>query len=315
MRKEVKIGLFALVMIAGLYWAVNFIKGEDLLSGNKKYIAKYEQIGGLQQSAGIFIKGLKVGTVSNIDYDPQKSSDVIITLNIKGRYQIPVNSTAKIFNDGVMGGKAIQIVLGDDSNFVPDGGEISTDYDRDFMEVAGSEFEYMKQRFNRLANQTSETLETLNTILKHNSTAIHTTMTNLAKISGSVNGIVSKSEGDIRDIIENMNVLTTTFKDNSNNISNIVGNIEGITDSLRNSDIPILIDNLGKTLGEVNLTLSKINNGDGSLSKVINDNQLYDSLLVATSNLSLLLENIREHPSRYVSFSLFGKKEKEKETK
>ena len=63
LNREFKIGFFGIIMIAALYWGVNFLKGTDLFSSTVHYYAAYDQVNGLQPSASIVIKGFKVGSV------------------------------------------------------------------------------------------------------------------------------------------------------------------------------------------------------------------------------------------------------------
>ncbi len=57
-------------------------------------------------------------------------------------------------------------------------------------------------------------------------------------------------------------------------------------------------------------TLDGINQGEGTMGRLMSDEALYDSLTVATSNLAVLLEDLKANPGRYVQFSVFGKKSK-----
>lgn len=304
--KEVKIGGFAIAMLLGLIWALNFVKGEDLLSTNNKYFAYYSEVGGLQPSSPIFIKGIKVGNVSSITYNPAESKDVVLQLNIAGKYKIPSNSIARIFNNGLMGGKAIQIELGDATTYLKDGTKLDTEVDRDFMEVAGSEFEFFKQKANQIANDLETTLLTVNKILIENSVSMNTTMTNMASLTGTVDDVMTSNRDEIRAMISNLHKISATLSSNSQNMTDIMTNVAGFTDSLNRSNLPLLVDNLGKTLGEVNTTLAKVNSGQGSMGKLITDDKLYDSLTMATGNLSRLLEDLKLHPGRYINISVFG---------
>ena len=99
-------------MLALLYWGVNFLKSKDLFTSTRDYYAVYDQVNGLQPSASIVIKGFKVGTVSTMSYDPEQSQNVVVAFAIKAKYPIPKDSKALIFSDGIMGGKAIEIVPG-----------------------------------------------------------------------------------------------------------------------------------------------------------------------------------------------------------
>ena len=82
LNKEFKIGFFGILMIALLYWGINFLKGTDLFSSDVKYYAVYDQVNGLESSASILIKGFKVGSISDISYDPARSQNVVVEFSI-----------------------------------------------------------------------------------------------------------------------------------------------------------------------------------------------------------------------------------------
>jgi len=56
--------------------------------------------------------------------------------------------------------------------------------------------------------------------------------------------------------------------------------------------------------------LAKIERGDGTLGKLMNDKALYANLNSASRELDLLLQDFRLNPKRYVNVSVFGKKQK-----
>ena len=310
LKREVKVGLFALTTILAFYWGINFVKGRDLFNVNNTYYALYDQVNGIQKSSAIVIKGYKVGVISDIMYNPAKSDKIVLEFSIKNKFKIPENSSARIYSDGLLGGKAIEIELGDSEIYLQNGDTLPSFMDKDLFDLAGSELEFFKQRLNTLTNDIGETLNNFNMLISDNAESIANTFTNISEISESLKDVVQNEEGDLQDIINNMNALSATLRNNTGKIDNIVSNVESITDSINRANIPTLVGNLSSSLTEMNDMLVKINHQDGTLGKLVGDEALYDSLVVATTNLSLLLEDLRENPEDYVHFSLFGRKKK-----
>lgn len=302
--------MFALITLGALYWGINFLKGHDLFTTDNTYYATYDQVNGIQKSSAIVIKGFKVGVISDITYDPQKSDKIVLHFNIKNKFRIPENSSARIYSDGLLGGKAVEIELGDSKTYLSNGDTLRSFREKDIFDIAGSEFEYLKQRLNVMANDITETLEAFNTLLSDNSENIKATLTNLSEISGNLNRLIQTEEADIRNIVDNMNAFSASLCDNTGKIENIVTNVESFTDSLKTANIPTLVNNLSSTLDEMNTLLAKVSDKEGTLGKLVGDDALYDSLVTASSNLSLLLQDVKEHPKRYVQFSIFGRKDK-----
>lgn len=315
-RKEVRIGFFVTLMLFSLYWGVNFLKGRDVFSKSNTYYAIYEQVSGIQTSAPILIKGFKVGVVSNISYDPKTSEKIIMTFIVDSDYNIPENSQARIFNDGLMGGKAIEIMRGASDIYLQDGDTLYTSMDKDLLEVAGNEFEQFKQMALNVTTELSATLKSINKLVTDNNENMNATMSNVASISGALNEVIVEEKESLHSIINSLNTLAKSLESNAGQIDNIIGNVEGITDSLNTANIPQMVDNLSLVLSSLNTTLEKVNNGEGTVGKFLQDEALYDSLTMATTRMGHLLEDMKKHPARYVHFSLFGKKDKaEKKSK
>lgn len=304
-KREAKVGIFCLLMIALLHWGINFLKGEDVFSNTTTYYAQYDNISGVQSSASILIKGFKVGTVTDMEYDPAKSAAITLRLNIDRKYEIPTNSTARIFSDGIMGGKAIEIIYGDSHQMLQRGDTLTSMADQDLLERASAEFEFFKQRIDEISGLTADALTNINTMFENNQQSFKVTMDNMSSISSDLKNVSAAERENIKNIIADISVLSQTLRNNSENIDNIVGNFASMSDSLNNSGV---ISSLGSSLEELNVLLGSINNHEGTLGKMLGDQALYDSLVSATTNLSLLFEDIKEQPSRYVNISVFGKK-------
>lgn len=310
LNKEFKIGFFGILMIALLYWGINFLKGTDLFSSDVKYYAVYDQVNGLESSASILIKGFKVGSISDISYDPARSQNVVVEFSISSKYPIPDDSKARIFSDGIMGGKAVELVLGKSANYLQEGDTLFSEINKDFLEVAGSEFEFIKQRANDVINQLVTTLGHINTLLADNKDNLDRTFNNIANLSGNLNEVVENEKGSIHSIVTDLNHLTQTLSAKSGQIDRIITNVETFSDSLNRASIPTLVTQLNETVGQLNTVMGKIDQGDGSVGKLLNDDALYESLVQASSDLAALLADIKAHPSRYVNISVFGRRDK-----
>ena len=302
LSREFKIGFFGILMIAALYWGVNFLKGTDLFTSSVHYYAAYDQVNGLQPSAAVVIKGYKVGTISDISYDPQRSNNVVVEFAIKSKFKIPKDTKARIFSDGIMGGKSIELELGRSDAYLHEGDTLFSEINKDFLEVAGSEFEFL--------NEMIVPLRGINKLLSDNSANLNATIGNVAAITGDLRSVVADEKGSLRETISNVNDLSRTLRDKTGQIDRIFTNVERFSDSLSQSRIPTLVAQMNGTLAELNRTLAKVNDGDGTVGKFVNDQALYDSLVQASSNLSALLLDLKQHPGRYVHFSVFGRRDR-----
>ena len=103
MRKEVKIGIYAVVILLGAWAGIRFLSGLDVFGRTRNYTAHYEQVGGLQDAAAVVINGVKVGQVTGVELNLKKGG-VDVSLTVDKKYNIPTDSKAMMFSAGLMGG-------------------------------------------------------------------------------------------------------------------------------------------------------------------------------------------------------------------
>ena len=186
------------------------------------------------------------------------------------------------------------------------GDTLYSEINKDFLETAGSEFEFIKQRANDVISRLTVTLDNLNAILADNRAGLNTTVNNMASITGNLNEVMTEEKGSLRNIIANLNSLSQMLKDKEGQIDNILTNVDRFSDSLSQSKFPTAIAEMTQTLDQLNATLNKVNSGEGTIGKFVNDQALYDSLVDASANLSALLHDINANPKLYINISVFG---------
>ena len=277
MRKEVKIGIFTVAILALLYWGINFLKGRDLFNRNMTYYAYYDNVSGIQMSSPIIVQGIRVGAVTGIKFRPDLNNTVEVKFDVKSAYRVPDNA-------------------------LPDGATIRSESETSFLELAGSELDYFKQKLDQLISSLDLTLTSLNSILVDNSGSIAGTLEGLRR---GAEAFGAKGE-EIRSIIDDINEVTGALAANSERIDNTMANIENVSGALAEADLSQTVAKLNGAIDELTATLAAVNSTEGSIGLLMNDRALYDSLAEASENLSSLLEDLQNNPKRYVHFSLFG---------
>lgn len=304
MKREVKIGIFAVTMIVAAWAGIRFLQGLDILSRNAVYYASYDQVSGIQAASPIMLKGVKVGTVTGISLDPQHSDNVVLQFTIKRQFRIPKDSEARIFSDGFMGGKAIEIVYGKSSEYLEKGDTLRSVRDRDLMDMAGSELEFFKQKISQVTADLSRTLDNLNLLMEDNAQSINGTLRHLDAMSGDLADLLDTEKQNLASAVENLTAFSEMLGENAPRVDSMMGNLNRITTELADAGFA---RELSETVGEMNLLLERIQEGDGTVGRLLNDPSLYESLNEASDNLASLLANLEQYPGRYVHFSLFGR--------
>lgn len=312
MKREAKIGIFAVAMILLAWGGIRFLSGLDILSRNVEYVAEYDQVSGVQEASAVMMKGVKIGSVSRIELNPAERDQVLIYLTVRRSYRIPTDSEARIFSDGLLGGKAIEIIYGVADTYLQPGDQIRSSHDRDLMAMAGSEFEFFKQQFVQLANQLNRTLENLNSIMEQNADELAATMEHVESITDDVATLLDREQATLTTAVENLADFSAMLAESAPRVDSL---ITGANTLVTRLDEQAFAEKLTATIAELQALLQQINRGEGSLGKFISDEQMYANLTAASEHLSTLLADLQEHPERYVHLSVFGKDAEKQQVK
>jgi phospholipid/cholesterol/gamma-HCH transport system substrate-binding protein len=121
-----------------------------------------------------------------------------------------------------------------------------------------------------------------------------------------LDSVIYKNDIRVTTILQNVESITTNLHNNNDMIARTLKNFESISDSLAKSNVKSTINNLDKSLAEFDLILQKIEKGEGTIGLLLNDKEMYNNLTSASKQLDLLIEDMKKHPKRYVTFSLLG---------
>ena len=297
-RREFKVGIFAVIVILVSWWGIKWLQGQDLFKAYNTYTIRYESVSrDLKVSSRVYLLGVNVGNVSAIDL---RSEGVFVEIAVENKYAalIPEDSEAMI-TEGLMGGAQIEIKQGESKQELPDGGEMTGALDKGLMGMVAD-------KGTELIDGLNTTIESVNTILGDNSANITSLVANLESMSASIDALLSS--GKIDGAVSDLQSFTATLAENTGRIESMISNLDTFTGDLAEADI---IKQLNTTVTSLNEVLASIESGDGSIGMLLNDKQLYEALNTAGENLGALLEDLKANPMRYVHFSLFGKSEEQ----
>lgn len=301
--REVKIGIYGICMILLLYLGINFIKSQDIFSRENSYYAVYDNSYGIEASSPVTVKGLRVGTVDRVRYDVP-TGKIVVEFSVKRAYPVPADSKAKIASASLLGATVLDLQLGSEQRILESGDTVPALTEPRLMEAAGE----LKDKANDLLADVSQALEGVNAILSaENVEHLSGVLANAHSISASVNRIVAE---ELNGTMQNLHALSAELNTARPKIARIVERMETIADSLSVS-VPILLADAIQTIDKLNKTMTAVNDAEGSVGKLIYDKALYDNLTEASQNLALLFQDIKEHPGRYVHFSIFGGRKRE----
>jgi phospholipid/cholesterol/gamma-HCH transport system substrate-binding protein len=304
LSREIKTAILVISTILLFIWGYSFLKGRDLLEKYRTFYVHYDNVEGLSPSASVTINGLIVGKVTKITLD-NNTGKLIVELKLKTDYPISKTSTAMIYKPGFIEGKQIAIYpnLADKSEST-DGQVLVGTSELDLTESLKKQLVPLQAKFEKVMHNADNLLIGLNNVLnnqgqedlKKSLAELSQTMEQFHKASSSINIILDENKGQIKGVVTNFNKVSSNFSK--------------ISDSLNKADLGKTVVNLQKTLEKVDKMMVNLQEGKGTMGKLINDEGLYNNLEKTSKELELLLEDVRLHPTRYVNVSVFGKKNK-----
>ena len=295
MRKEVKIGIYAVVILLCAWAGIRFLSGVDVFGRTNTYTAHYENVSGLQDAAAVVISGVKVGQVTGVEVNKEKGG-VDVTLSISSEFDIPVDSRAMMFSAGLMGGKAIEIKLGEATEHLSSGAQIATGTSLDMFEMLTNELGDIKERVVKVLDNVDKTISGVDSLVGDNAQNITLALANL-------NSVLKDLEQS--NIINNIDGFCATLNQNGAKLDSIITDVGTVTHSFSEQNIA---QKLNDAVTQVSTLLNQINNGKGSLGNLVADEKLYKELAQASQNLSVLLADLKENPKRYINVTVFGTK-------
>ena len=308
MKKEVKVGLFAIAVLLVGWGVARMLKGAEIFSNSYTYYAYYTQVGGIQPASHVMISGVKVGSVVDVKLNENPSKGVELTLSIDKQYCIPTDSKAEIFSDGVMGGKAVKILYGSSSEFTPNKGTIQSKESVDLMDMASTELTSLLEKVKGIMDNLAVTLNGINGLMAQNTETITHIMSNVDGLTGNVNSMLANEKQHLEQAFASLSEFSKALGDNASEVDAIIDNMSAFSGKLAESNLVTEIEGVVNNLNDV---LASVNDKNGSIGKMLSDAELYDNLTSASNNLSVLLEDLKENPSRYVQVSVFGGKNPE----
>jgi mce family protein len=297
LTNEIKIALVAIIGILVLFFGLNFLKGMSLFSTDATYYVAFKDISGLSSSNPIYADGYKVGVVKSIQYNYAKKGDVLVQIDINPDLRIPKGSSAEIESD-LMGNVKMNLLLANNPRERVNSGDT----------IIGSKNSGMLGNVAKLLPSVQQMLPKLDSILS----SVNTLLADPA---------LAHSLHNIEGITANLNTtsqqLNTLVAGVNRQVPGLLRRADGVmvnantfTGNLAQVDIAGTMAQVNQTIAQLNAFSQQLNSKEGSLGLLMHDPALYNNLNKAMVSVDSLLINVRQHPKRYVHFSLFGRKDK-----
>lgn len=283
-----------------------YLKGSSIFSDSNTYYVVYDSVDGLAASNPVILNGVQVGTVQSLKLMTDRDNQIMVKLEVIEELQVGDSTIAALTNSDLLGSKAIMLYLGNSTQMY-EGGETLIPYKE------SSITDIISSKTVPVIDKVDTTLARVNRLLDSEAKDnIQGILANTRATTDAINTILRSNQENINQITDNINQLTSSLRQTQRHIDRLALNMADITDTLKQVEINKLVRNANDAVLELEAAATKLNAGQGSIGKLMNDEELYENLNRSSAALDLLLRDIQAYPKRYVSFSVFGRKDKYK---
>lgn len=297
-------------LIAAIF-GYTFIKGYSLFSEPRVFYGIYERVDGLNASDPVLINGYRVGKVERIKLKDFNSAKILVEIRIDEDVNIPVNSNANVISSDLLGEKAIEIQLGNSSQLAVSGDTLKASTAKSLTQEVSDQMLPVKLKAEELFSSIDSLVTVVGFILRESKIeksfqSIERATSQFEQVAINIDSLVVTQTQTIDAILSNVESITANLDESDEDITALIHNLAAVTDSLHKANLGQMINNLSSSLGHLSAVLDSVNRGEGTVSALINDRELYENLNRAVADLDSLLVDVKENPGSYVHLSLFG---------
>ena len=294
----------ALLVLSGIFLfivMINYLKSNDIFVSDRSFFAIYDDVEGVSTGTPVTISGFNVGSVQNISFYGDDAK-LLLKFRVENDFEFSSNSIAQIYETGLIGGKALAIIPVNGKNLAISGDTLQSDIAPGLTELVNDKLSPLQEKIESMVVSADSLLIAVNSVFDIETKQNLTTS-------------IENFSATIQSAKKSVDVLEEVLGNNENRLNSIIVNADQSLKNFSNlsenfDELDLVIENLSKSSTNINSITSEIKSGNGLVNKVVYDEVFVESLDQISSNINLLLEDLRMNPKRYVHFSLFGKKNK-----
>lgn len=289
--REIKTATLVLSGVLLLVFLINYLKGESLFDSNETYYTEFDY-NALTKASPVTVKGNTVGKIQDIMYD-FNTGKTRVSFTVDNQLNFSKESKIRLYKTGLMGGNALAIVVSNIGETATSGDFLSSEVEEDLISSLTTNFSGVSNNLDTTLSSADSLLVNLNGLVLDNSedgiknaiAELNSTMKSFKAVSYTINTLVKDNDEKLNSVLSNFDVISS--------------DLATITGDLKNVKLSNTVKNLDNTLSTANRLITRIENSDGTLGKLLNDASLYNNLEAATKEMELLLMDIKLHPARY----------------
>lgn len=311
--KYTKLGILIVLSFAILIWGLSFLKGNDIFKKNDYYHVYYNRVDGLVKSNEVTLNGFQIGQVTDVKFASDNTGRLLVTFAVNAGYKIPVKSTARIISSDIMGTRSIEILYSGEHEMYQSNDTIPGTIEAGLKDQVSMQVLPLKNKAEELLSTVDSAITVLTVIFNEDArenlatsfAKINQTVENIEATTSDLQEIMESEKGNVKNIVANIEDITTTFKNNAAQFEATIQNLNSFSDTLSNVSVTPLLNSLANASADIENVLEKLNSNNNSAGLLLNDDELYQSINLLSENLGFLISDIQQNPKRYLQVSAF----------
>lgn len=300
-KNELIIGSCVLIALAVLFFGIEYLKGINIFKPSNSYSAIYTDVAGLQVSAPVTINGLKVGQVSNIEYQYDNPGHVKVDFSLDKALSVPQGSQAIIEQD-LLGTSLVVLHFTQSKTYLERGSTLEGLTSKGLM---GEVSQKLLPNVDKLFGQVDTLMTSLNALVAN--PALNSSVTRLDEITLNINRTVRDINASVRavdPILANVNHISRNVDGITGNLGTVSGDLATLSGMLTELPVDSMMNNLVALSANLHSLSKDLADPNSTLGALTHDRALYNNLNNAAASLDSLLIDVKAHPKRYISIKL-----------
>lgn len=287
--RQLRVGMFVILGIAGFIAVLFLMTSPATFRGRYMLATRVADAQGIRKGDPVQMRGINVGRIHRFDMD---GDSVLITLEIDGRWEVPVGSRSELLSGGILGGTVVAVHPGPGPGVLAPRAVLPGRAVPSALDSAGD-----------LAGDAGDVLKRVQALLSDST------------LAGAGSAVSS-----MRDLLADLATLTESQADEVRSLlaalNRSAENLEAVTGAeewrrtLSSADSALASLNrtssaVEQSIASLSVVLTRIERGEGTLGQLSANDSLYRSLNAAAGSLRELLDDLKENPGRYISISVF----------
>ena len=295
LSREFKVGILSIISIGVFYLGFNFLKGIDFFSNTRQYYIIYDKVDGLTVSNPVKISGLAIGRVRSTKLLQDQGNRVLVEISIQSDIKVG-DSTRAILTSDLLGEKGINLIIGNNTKFYEESGDTL------IAQASKGVTDMIMEKTLPIVDNLDSTVIMVNRIINGPSkNSIYNIIRNLEGTSYVLKSMMVKNKVKLDTVSKNFVTFSGDLAQLKKDLDPILANLNQFSDTLSELEIKQTISQLNSVLSSTDSLMSKINNGEGTMGKLMTDESLYNQIDVTLKSLDTVITRFDQHPKFFLA--------------